>query len=62
LFRDDEHEQEQQMPTLEEVKAWLRRREDRSRQGILGNPSGSGVAYLFRMVEAEKRYRAMGLL
>jgi hypothetical protein len=55
-------EPEQEMPCLEEVKAWLEDREDRSRPLVLGNPSGTGAARLFAMAEAEKQYREMGLL
>jgi hypothetical protein len=50
------------MPTLEEVKAWLRRQEERSRQGILVSPNGIGFAHHSRMANAEKHYRELGLL
>jgi hypothetical protein len=57
---DEDEDPEQKMPTLEEVKEWLKQREAPLR--FLGNPTGHGVAQLFRMVEAEKHYRELGLL
>jgi hypothetical protein len=47
---------------LEEVKACRKVQEERSRRGILVNPSGAGIADTFRMADAEKRFKAMGLL
>jgi hypothetical protein len=57
-----QQEPDKELPSLEEVKAWLKEREERSRPLVLGNPSGDGVAGLFALVEAEKHYREMGLL
>jgi hypothetical protein len=55
-------EPEHGMPTVEEVREWRKAHDERLSRRILVNPTGSGVADLFRMTEAEELYKAMGLL
>jgi hypothetical protein len=58
----DDEEPAQEMPTVEEVREWREAKNEAASRGILITSNGAGIAYGFRMAEAEKHYEALGLL
>jgi hypothetical protein len=48
--------------TVAEVKTWRRSTNDRLARGVMVSWTGEGWARIHRMAEAEKRYKAIGLL
>ena len=50
------------LPTLAEVLAYQAERAETMRRGLFINFTAEGAGRIFRMAEAEKRYKAMGLL
>jgi hypothetical protein len=49
-------------PTLAEVKAYRRERKESAKRPIFVNLSAEGAAEITAMIEAEKRFQAMGLI
>jgi hypothetical protein len=50
------------LPSLAEVLAYQAQRAETARRRLFVNFTAEGASRIFRMAEAEKRYRAMGLL
>ena len=50
------------LPSLAEVLAYQAQRAETARRRLFVNFTAEGASRIFRMAEAEKHYRAMGLL